>query len=101
MSGLLGAARNFCGPLDPKIRARIRAYLAAPSEAGWDDIAGIIIAPSLRCGSLWQAVMAVDPTFPNEGPVTNSRGRRVRGWARIPDALLLARAIRRITGGAA
>lgn len=96
---LLAEARNFCGPLDRKIRARIVAFLSAPTEAGWDDIAGIIIAPSLRRGSLWQAVMAVDPTFPNEGPATDSRGKRVRGWSRIPDALLLARAIRHITGG--
>lgn len=101
MSRLLADAQNFCGPLSPEIRARIIAYLSAPSEDGWSDIAGIIVAPSIRRGSLWQAVMAVDPTFPNEGPVTDRRGKRLRGWSRIPDAVLLARAIRNVTGGAA
>lgn len=91
---LLDGATNFCGPVDEKIRARIRSYLASPTEDGWSDIAGVIITPSLCCGSLWQWVMAVDPTFPNTGPVTNSQRGLVRGWARIPDAVLLARAIR-------
>jgi hypothetical protein len=91
---LLDGATNFCGEVDEKIRTRIRAYLDEPTEAGWSDIAGIIITPSLRCGSLWQWVMVVDPTFPNTGPSYDRNFKQRARWKRIPDALLLARAIR-------
>ena len=91
---LLDGATNFCGPVGEKIRTRIRAYLAAPTEERWSRIAGVIITPSVSCGSLWEWVMAVDPTFPRTETVTNSKGETVRGWSRIPDAVTLARAIR-------
>jgi hypothetical protein len=93
-SRLLDGAQNFCGPVDEKIRVRIRSYLAAPTEDGWSDIAGVIITPSLRCGSLWQWVMAVDPTFPNTGPSYDHLFKQKSGWSRIPDAVLLARSIK-------
>jgi len=93
-SRLLDGASNFCGPLDEKIRARIRAYLSAPTEAGWSDIAGVIITPSVSHGSLLQWVHAVDQTFPKIEPRYDPLFNKLTGWTRIPDAVLLARAIR-------
>ncbi len=81
------------GPLTPDVRQRVAAYLAAPSERGWEDINSVIIKPEGHPRTLWQAVRAVDPSFPSTGP-KYSLGRRVEGWKRIPNAILLARAIK-------
>jgi hypothetical protein len=91
---LLDGAQNFCGPVGEKIRARIRAYLAAPTEDGWSDIAGVIITPSTCCGSLLEWVQSVDQTLPKIEPHYDPLLNKLTGWPRIPDPVLLARAIR-------
>jgi hypothetical protein len=92
---LLDGAQNFCGPVGEKIRARIRAYLAAPTEDGWSDIAGVIITPSVSCGSLLEWVQVVDnPTLPKIEPHYDPLLNKLTGWPRIPDPVLIARAIR-------
>ena len=98
---LLDGAQNFCGPVGEKIRARIRAYLEAPTEAGWTEIAGVIITPSVATGSLLWWVNTVDaraprdnPTLPKIEPHFDNVFHKLTGWSRIPDPVLLARAIK-------
>lgn len=65
---LLDSATNDFGRLSEDVRARVARYLEAPSAEGWDDINGIIISHTAGLGhnrpaTIWQAVIAVDPSF--------------------------------------
>lgn len=87
MSKATAGLSNMHGPMSDATRKRLDRYIAAPSQAGWNDIHGIILnAGTWR--TVWQAVTRVDPSFPKIGPYEG------QAWARIPDALLVARAIR-------
>lgn len=90
----LSKATNMFGPLPPDITARIQTFMDAPSAETWDDIHSIAIRPFK---TIWQAVIAIDPTFPRTGPTTDSKGAQIEGWKRIPDAVTVARAIQRAT----
>jgi hypothetical protein len=89
----LDMAANMLGkPLTEDTRARLAAVLADPSQETWEDAHGIVIAPHPGFGlTLWQAVLAVDPSFPRTGP-SYTTGRWV-GWDRIPTTALLEQAI--------
>lgn len=102
---LLDNATNDFGKLGPEIRARLLAFIAAPSVELWDDIASIIVGGFSRCGhkpscrTVWQAVIAVDPSFPRACNPEPS-GRRLpaaKRWPRFPDAVTVARAIKHAT----
>lgn len=84
------------GPLSPAVRARVQRFLEDPTEENWDDVCCIMVRPLV---TVWQAVRAVDPTFPRTGPSFNIKGKRVGCWKRVPDAMLVARAIQRAVGG--
>ena len=91
----LGLASNMLGQITGEVRLRLKAVVENPTEENWDDTHGIILNKrSMRCGTLWQAVLAVDPTFPQVGPTTDEKGRRLSGWRRVPDRALLIRAIK-------
>lgn len=83
-------ARNMFGPIGPDIRARLQAMLDCPCEEHWDDTHGVILDGSM---TLWQATLAVDPTFPRIGPSEDMAGNRLRGWDRVPNRELVAQAI--------
>jgi hypothetical protein len=100
----LNAASNMLGPLPGEVRARLMAAIANPCEETWDDAHTIILSwPERGMGvTLWQAVIAVDPSFPRTGPVTRwaddnselgGHSEPVSGWERIPDAELILAAI--------
>jgi hypothetical protein len=91
---LLDNAENFRGPLSPEIKSRIMAYMENPSAEAWDGVYGIIVAESVRAGTLWQGVIAVDPDFPGMADGNNAAER----WPVYPDSVTLARAIRALTG---
>lgn len=85
---LLDKASNIFGPLNAKQKQEIMDYIAAPTEAGWDRIASMIILPgTMGRTTIWQWVVQVEPTFPRSKP---SPGR----WPRIPDPMTVARAIK-------
>jgi hypothetical protein len=77
----------------PDVADRLTAVIRNPTEQTWDDSYNIILNCKNRTCSLWQAVIAVDPTFPKTGPVNNQKGERLEGWKRIPDSLLIVNAI--------
>lgn len=91
---------NFCGPLSqqPDVQQRLRQVMREPRKY-WDRDNGIILRerePGTLGLTLWQAILRVDPTFPRVGPSsTTVGGRRIPGtWARYPDSMLIARAIK-------
>ena len=88
---------NLFGPLDATLRRRLRQVLHDPKRY-WDRDHGLILNGTTFV-TLWQAILAVDPTFQREGKTTDQAGRVVRDWARYPDSVLIGRAIRFALGG--
>jgi len=87
-AGMLGK------PLTEDARGRVLAVVADPSQETWADAYSIVLAPHPGFGlTLWQAVLAVDPTFPQRGPLYGSDGTQLEGWERIPTTGLLEQAI--------
>lgn len=84
---------NMYGTLKPEIVKRLQQVLDNPAKY-WDDAHSIILRADRKWLTLWQAVIAVDPTFPKRGKATDQRGRVIEDWARKPDSVLIARAIR-------
>lgn len=88
------ALSNFFGALPPAIKARLREVRRDPRRY-WDRDHGIILRAEVGLGlTLWQAVLAVDPTFPRRGRATDINGRVLDDWARYPDTVLIGRALR-------
>jgi hypothetical protein len=81
---------NVFGFLDPKIRRRLEAVVANPTQRTWDDAYTIIVRGEDML-SLWQAWIEVDAAAPR------SKGSDER-WPRVPDQLTLYRALRHATG---
>lgn len=91
---LLNRCENYFGSIDADIRARLKAVIDNPSEATWEDAYSIILNPHTGIGrTLWQAVIAVDLTFPNTGPCTDAKGKRLEGWSKIPTRETILNAI--------
>ena len=91
---------NIYGPLSAQIRRRLRDVLRDPRRY-WDRDHGIMVrggAHDPRWLTLWQAIMAVDPTFPKIGKLTDQAGRVIEDWPRYPDQVLIARALRYAAG---
>lgn len=82
----LDLAANMLGDLSEHVRARVRAFFDAPDEERWDDIYSIIVNPGGPTSTIWQAVIAVDPSFPRVGPRYRQDGTLVHGWERVPPA---------------
>jgi hypothetical protein len=98
----IARCRNIFGPLNHECRARLLAVINKPTQKTWSNAYSLIVAfGAPKTETLWQAVLAVDPTFPQKGPATKcdengkelSRGR----WSRVPTRDLLLRAIRHAT----
>lgn len=92
MDALFKGLYNGFGPLDdqPDILARLRRVLLAPTLANWLNAYGLIIRRHGTIGpwmTLVQAVIEVEATLP-------PRPRLAPKTLRIPDTLLIARALR-------
>jgi hypothetical protein len=89
----LDLAANMLGkPLSEDARARLAAVLAHPDNETWQDAHSIIIAPHPGFGlTLWQAVIAVVPGFPQTGPSYTTG--RFTPWEQIPTSEQIAQAI--------
>jgi hypothetical protein len=91
---LLAKAANHNGSLSPDLQALFDQFFSEPTVENWDRLASLIINPgSMRRGTVWQAVVAVDPTF--------QRSKGKEGWLRAPDALTVARAVKEATATSA
>ena len=79
----LSMAANIFGALKPDIVSRIEQFMAKPTERNWHDIHTIILNGDAHIG-VWQAVIAIDPTFPKIGRTTDQHGNVLERWKRIP-----------------
>lgn len=86
-------AKNVFGNFSEDSKKRLLRYYKKQTEPNWEDCAHIVIGGTTMT-TVWQAVCRVDPTFPRKGRSTDSRGRTVRKWERIPDKKLFERAVR-------
>lgn len=89
---LLDTLDNFYGSLNSEIRMRLQAVIDNPSPRTWDNSYSIILRSQRRL-TLWQAVLAVDPSFPNVGPAEDMNGKRFESWKRIPDRDTILKAL--------
>ena len=89
----LNAASNFFGPLSGEVRVRLMAAINDPGQATWDDAHCIILSftPML---TLWQAVIAVDPTFPQSAHLQDDN---TFAWPRTPSPDVIVQAIQYAT----
>jgi len=92
----LDMASNLFGKLKSAERSRLMAVIEDPNQETWSDAHGIILDRGSWM-TLWQAIIAVDPTFPKRGAATDRRGRVVEPWPRIPSRDLILKAIRYAT----
>jgi hypothetical protein len=93
----LERCENMFGPISADITCQIKRYLHEPTVANWDDIYGIIINPKGMMTTIWQAVMAIDPDFPQVGPSEDLAGNRLSEWEYIPTPFQLLQAIKKAT----
>ena len=82
---------NLYGELSDDVRARLEAFFEDPCEATWDDAHCIILSAG-SFATFWQAVIAVDPTFPRSKPER-------KPWPRVPDFFTARRALEHVRKG--
>jgi hypothetical protein len=87
----LGLASNMFGKLDPEVQERLAAVIHHQDNETWEDAHSIVLRDTGLGLTLWQAVIAVDPSFPKRGP-SYTAGHTGR-WDRIPSADLIRQAI--------
>ncbi len=79
--------------LSPESEEDIKDYLRNPTPDNWDGVSGIIVCSGGK--TIWQSVIAVDPTFPRSGRrYEHQTGKVIKEWERIPDPVLVIRAIK-------
>lgn len=81
-------------PLPPDCRARILRLYANPTAETWDHAFCINIAPGMT--TLWQAVIAIDPSFPRSSGST--RASAEKRWPQVPTREQIVAAIKHATG---
>lgn len=87
---------NLFGKISPQIQKRIKRFINEPTADNWDDISGIIIKGNSTT-TIWQAMVAYDPTFPNKGRTTDTEGNVIKEWERIPTPFEVLKAIKEFT----
>jgi hypothetical protein len=85
-------SRNMFGELKPLLKEALYNYYDFPSNDSWNDIYGMVIAKG-RVSTVWQAVLAVDPTFPQSIPASAYQIEEPIIWTRIPDRELFVKAL--------
>lgn len=81
------------GKIDNKIKKRILQYFKTPDYETWEDIHCIILIGIGTMLTVWQAVIAINPSFPKTGRCVTLEGKIVEDWDRIPTKKELAEAI--------
>lgn len=84
---------NIFGGFNEESALRIQSYLNDPIIDRWDDISSILIRNSI---TVWQAVLLLDEEFPRQGRSYNIKNEILKEWERIPEPLLVQRAIKKV-----
>lgn len=80
---------NYVGFLPSFMKSALYNYMAFPNVDNWNDIYCTVISTG-EIATVWQAVIAVDPTFPQIIECDSDDNTR---WSRIPEPELVSRAI--------
>lgn len=91
LSTLFDRLTTRLGPISPEALSRLHRVLLRPTLETWEAAHAIRLGPGGP--TLWQAVRAVDPTFPARGRTVDLKDRVVEEWARVPSAFTLRRAL--------
>jgi hypothetical protein len=83
-------ATNMFGHLRPEVKSALYNFIQFPNRDNWDEIYSIVISNTGKTRTVWQAVIALDPTF-NVRVYTDAEENRV--WPKVPTAELVSRAI--------
>ena len=86
---------NMFGSISNEYRNKIEQYINKENHTSdeWADLAGVIIDWNSDVSTVWQAVIALDPSFPRSGRVTTEKGKVIKDWEKIPSGFTVARAI--------
>ena len=99
MKSKYDGCKNMFGPIGPDIKERLDRFFKNPTEATWDDAHTILIGGD-GSTTFWQAVIAVDPTFPRTArlrdPLPDEPPFSI--WERIPDLFTAHRALKYARG---
>lgn len=79
-------ASNINGKLSPEIKARLQAVIDQPNQLSWNDTFSFILNHRGKVSTLWQAVLAVNPSF------TRSKCCEEE-WQQIPSQETIIKAI--------
>lgn len=93
---ILDNCNNLYGSLDKDLSSKIKNYISQPYNTSdeWNDIAHIIIdACDHTFTTIWQALIMLEPSFPQSGRSYDENGKIVKDWLRIPCGFDVARAI--------
>jgi len=88
----LNFASNVWGKLNGLAKARIQAFVDNPTTETWDECHTLILNGKTFL-TLWQAVIAVDPSFPKTGRCEDVKGLMLKDWKAIPTVETLRKAI--------
>lgn len=72
-------------------KAAIQAYLDKPTPEAWEEIYSLIINGKGKPATVWQAVLAVDPTYQQRAETFADAG--LKRWHRIPTPTVLIKAL--------
>jgi hypothetical protein len=93
---LLDHASNIKGPMTPDYKKAIYRYLQNPSVENWDAIHCIILCWNARRKmTVWQALIEESPRYAYSAKSHKFHAKAKDKWAFIPDAITLARAIKK------
>lgn len=87
---LADRCRNYSGALDDRVRLRLYAAVEVPCSVTWNDAYSLVVSTSRPSLTLWQAVLAVDPSFPQRGPIDGE-------WPIVPTRAVLIAALEHAT----
>lgn len=76
------------GAISDESKKLILKYLEKPTQARWDKIYSLIIDGRGKMRTVWQAVVEIDPSFPQRIPA-DGRNR----WPEIPSRETLIKAL--------
>ena len=93
---ILNRPRGMLGKQPKENRDKIVDYLFNQTTEGWDEIHGLLVDSR---HTIWQGVIKIDASFTDIGkkvrfnPETKE-SKVIENWKKIPDALLVMRAIK-------
>jgi hypothetical protein len=88
-------AHNMFGFLKPYMKEAIYAFLECPNNDSWNEIYGMVINKG-KISTVWQAVLAVDSTFPDKLTKVAFEDEDVVMWPQIPSRELVLDALRNL-----